>query len=148
VMEKIRVTESGVEGTGPMAQRIYDLYNGKQYIGQLSSFEISPFLVSLSSAKDNENNSFHKVILNGSVISEIILKTAPIFDAREFAEILQRNLSLRPGDIKLYDDVGVITVMEKIRVTESGVEGTGPMAQRIYDLYNDYISKRKKGDNK
>jgi hypothetical protein len=82
------------------------------------------------------------------VISEIILKTAPIFDAREFAEILQRNLSLRPGDIKLYDDVGVITVMEKIRVTESGVEGTGPMAQRIYDLYNDYISKRKKGDNK
>ncbi|MFP3205075.1 MAG: Lsm family RNA-binding protein [Metallosphaera yellowstonensis] len=127
---------------------IVRLTNGKQYIGQLSSFEISPFLVSLSSAKDNENNSFHKVILNGSVISEIILKTAPIFDAREFAEILQRNLSLRPGDIKLYDDVGVITVMEKIRVTESGVEGTGPMAQRIYDLYNDYISKRKKGDNK
>ncbi|EHP69478.1 small nuclear ribonucleoprotein [Metallosphaera yellowstonensis MK1] len=127
---------------------IVRLTNGKQYIGQLSSFEISPFLVSLSSAKDNENNSFHKVILNGSVISEIILKAAPIFDAREFAEILQRNLSLRPGDIKLYDDVGVITVMEKIRVTESGVEGTGPMAQRIYDLYNDYISKRKKGDNK
>lgn len=127
---------------------IVKLINGKQYIGQLSSFEISPFLISLLNAKDNENNLFHKVILNGSIVSEIILKTAPIFDAREFAEILQRSLSLRPGDIKLYDDVGVVTVMEKIRVTENGVEGTGPMAQRIYDLYNDYISKRKKGDNK
>ncbi|PVU75431.1 Sm ribonucleo, partial [Acidianus hospitalis] len=48
---------------------IIKLTNGKTYTGQLSSFEIDPFMVSISNAKDNENNVYYKAIINGSIIS-------------------------------------------------------------------------------
>ncbi|AEB96119.1 conserved hypothetical protein [Metallosphaera cuprina Ar-4] len=105
-------------------------------------------MISLVNAKDGENNTFYKVVINGDVISEIIAKSTPVFDVREFADLLQKSLGLRPGDVKLYEEVGVITVLERIKVSESGVEGSGPMAQRIYDLYNDYVAKKKKGEMK
>ncbi len=60
---------------------------------------------------------------------------------------LEKDLNLRPGDVKIYDDVGILTVMDKIKVSEMGVEGTGPLAQRVYEIYNEYMSKRKKESN-
>jgi len=33
--------------------------------------------------------------------------------------------------------------MDKIRVTEKGVEGSGPMAERVKDIFNDFIEKAK-----
>ncbi|QKQ99873.1 Sm ribonucleo [Metallosphaera tengchongensis] len=127
---------------------IVKLSNGRSYSGLLSSYELNPFIIGLANAKDNENNVYYKVFINGLMISEVIVKSPPLFDVREFAEMLQKTLGLRQGDVKLYEEAGVITVMEKIKVSESGVEGSGPMAQRIYDLYNDYIAKKKKGDVK
>lgn len=123
---------------------IIKLTNGKTYTGQLSSFEIDPFMVSISNAKDNENNVYYKAIINGSIISEILIKNAPIFDVKEFASLIEKSLNLRPGDIKVYEEAGVITVLEKIKVTENGVEGSGPLAQRIYDLFNEYVEKKKR----
>jgi small nuclear ribonucleoprotein (snRNP)-like protein len=123
---------------------IIKLTNGKTYTGQLSSFEIDPFMVSISNAKDNENNVYYKAIINGNIISEILIKNAPIFDVKEFASLIEKSLNLRPGDIKVYEEAGVITVLEKIKVTENGVEGSGPLAQRIYDLFNEYVEKKKR----
>lgn len=127
---------------------IIKLTNGKTYTGQLSSFEIDPFIVSISNAKDNENNVYYKAIINGSIISEILIKNAPIFDVKEFASLIEKSLNLRPGDIKVYEEAGVITVLEKIKVTENGVEGSGPLAQRIYDLFNEYVEKKKRENSR
>ncbi|AOL16147.1 Sm ribonucleo [Sulfolobus sp. A20] len=118
--------------------------NNKTYIGQLSAFETSPFIISLTNAKDESNNIVYKLIINGNLISEIIVKSPPLFEPREFAEIVEKSLNLRPGDIKVYEETGVVTILDKIKVTQNGVEGSGPMAQRIYDIYNDYINKKKK----
>jgi len=98
----------------------------------------------LVNARDNENNQYSRVILNGMVISEVLVKSSPTFDVKEFAEILERSLSLRPGDIKVYEDAQLVTVMDRIKVSEAGVEGTGPLAQRVYDVFTDY-TKRKQG---
>ncbi|AWR94445.1 Lsm family RNA-binding protein [Acidianus brierleyi] len=123
---------------------IVKLVNNRVYTGQLSSYELTPFIISLSNAKDNDNNTFFKVILNGNNITEILVKNAPLFDVKEFADIIEHSLNLRPGDVKVYEEAGVITVLERIKVTEGGVEGNGPLAQRIYDMYNDYMSKKRK----
>ncbi|MEM0374544.1 MAG: Lsm family RNA-binding protein [Sulfolobaceae archaeon] len=123
---------------------VVKMINNKTYTGTLSSYETSPFLIALSNAKDENNNVYYKVILNGSFIQEILIKTAPIFDPKEFAEILTRTLGLRSGDVRVYEEAGIVTVLDKIKVSESGVEGSGPLAQRIYDIFNDYISKKKK----
>jgi|BEDMetMinimDraft_1075159.scaffolds.fasta_scaffold00517_2 small nuclear ribonucleoprotein (snRNP)-like protein len=120
------------------------LTSGRTYSGVLSSFESSSLMLSLVNARDNENNQYSRVILNGMVISEVLVKSSPTFDVKEFAEILERSLSLRPGDIKVYEDAQLVTVMDRIKVSEAGVEGTGPLAQRVYDVFTDY-TKRKQG---
>ncbi|BDB97174.1 Lsm family RNA-binding protein [Saccharolobus caldissimus] len=118
--------------------------NNKTYIGQLYAYELSPFIISLINVKDENNNVFYKLLINGNIISEIIIKNPPLFEPREFAEIVERSLNLRPADIKVYEEAGVVTILEKIKVSQNGVEGSGPMAQRIYDIYNEYINKKKK----
>ncbi|BBG24451.1 Lsm family RNA-binding protein [Sulfuracidifex tepidarius] len=120
------------------------LTNSKTYTGTFYSFELNPFLITLIDAKDSEKNSFYKIIINGNVIEEIQIKNPPTFDVKEFGQKLEKDLNLRPGDVKIYEDVGILTVMDRIKVSEVGVEGTGPLAQRVYEIYNDYISKRKK----
>lgn len=124
---------------------IVKLSNNKTYSGILSSFELSPFMISLTNAKDNENNTYYKVIINGSLITEILVKNAPIFDPREFAELVAKELNIRPADIKVYEEAGIVTILDKIKVSENGVEGSGPLAQKVYDIYNTYIEKKKKG---
>ncbi|EWG07260.1 MAG: Sm-like ribonucleoprotein core [Candidatus Aramenus sulfurataquae] len=120
------------------------LNNNRTYVGQLSAYELSPFIISLANAKDNDNNVYFKVILNGNNITEILVKTAPLFDVKEFADLVEKSLNLRPGDVKVYEEAGVVTVLEKIKVTEAGVEGSGPLAQRVFDIYNEYVSKKRK----
>lgn len=119
------------------------LTNNRIYTGQLTSFETSPFIITLTNAKDNDNNRFYKVIINGNLISEILVQSQPLFNPKEFAEIVQKSLNLRQADIKVYEEAGIIVILDKIKVSENGVEGSGPMAQRVYDLYNEYIEKRK-----
>ncbi|AWR97247.1 Sm ribonucleo [Acidianus sulfidivorans JP7] len=120
------------------------LTNNRTYSGQLVSFDVTPFLIILSNAKDNENNVFYKVIINGDSISEILVQSQPIFNPKEFADIVQKSLNLRQADIKVYEDAGIVVILEKIKVSENGVEGSGALAQRIYDLFTEYIEKRKK----
>jgi small nuclear ribonucleoprotein (snRNP)-like protein len=124
---------------------IVKLSNNKTYSGVLSSFELSPFMISLTNAKDNENNTYYKVIINGSLITEILVKNAPIFDPREFAELVAKELNIRSADIKVYEEAGIVTILDKIKVSENGVEGSGPLAQKVYDIYNSYVEKKKKG---
>ncbi|HII74998.1 MULTISPECIES: Lsm family RNA-binding protein [Sulfurisphaera] len=121
------------------------LINNKIYYGTLSSYELSPFILTLTNAKDNDNNTYYKVILNGNSITEILVKSSPIFDPKEFADLVTKELNLRAGDAKVYEEAGVVVILDRIKVSENGVEGSGPLAQRIYDLYNDYINKKKKG---
>lgn len=123
------------------------LTDSRTYTGTFYSFELNPFIITLLNAKDSDKNIYYKVIINGNLVKEIQLKNAPIFDVKEFGQKLEKDLNLRPGDVKIYDDVGILTVMDKIKVSEMGVEGTGPLAQRVYEIYNEYMSKRKKESN-
>lgn len=102
-------------------------------------------MVSLLNAKDNDNNMYYKVIINGNMITEILVKSAPLFDPREFADVITKELNLRTTDIKVYEEAGVVTILDRVKVTENGVEGSGPLAQKVYDIFNSYIDKKKKG---
>jgi len=45
--------------------------------------------------------------------------------------------------VKLYEDAGVIVVMDKIRVSERGiVEGSGPAAERVKRVYDEFIKEK------
>ena len=82
-----------------------------------------------------------KIIINGSFIKEIRLMEKP-FDLKALADRFSRVF---PGLVKLREDVRAIIVMDKIKVTQNGIEeGTGLAADRIKAIYDEFIRETKK----
>ena len=45
--------------------------------------------------------------------------------------------------VRYIPEARVITVMERIRVTEKGVEGAGPIAERVRTIYERFVEEWK-----
>ena len=112
--------------------------DGKTFEGKLSGFDHPSLNISLVEVKAGDE-TYPKVIIRGDVIAEIIAKEKPLFDAREFAEILKKYF---PNLVKVHEEAGVVMVGDRIRITEKGVEGVGPIADRVRKLFNDYIESK------
>ncbi|MGI0024333.1 MAG: Lsm family RNA-binding protein [Nitrososphaera sp.] len=88
-----------------------------------------------------EAHGILKLIVNGSFVKEIRLMEKP-FDFKALAERLARVF---PGLVKIREDVGAIIVMDKIKVTQAGVEeGTGLSADRVRQVYDDFMRETRK----
>jgi small nuclear ribonucleoprotein (snRNP)-like protein len=82
-----------------------------------------------------------KVILNGSFVKEIKLMEKP-FDFKALSDRLARVF---PGLVKVREDVGAIIVMDKIKVTQDGIEeGVGLAADRVKAIYDEFMRETKK----
>jgi small nuclear ribonucleoprotein (snRNP)-like protein len=82
-----------------------------------------------------------KLILNGSFVKEIKLMEKP-FDFKALSDRLARVF---PGLVKIREDVGAIIVMDKIKVTQAGVEeGVGLAADRVKTIYEEFMRETKK----
>jgi small nuclear ribonucleoprotein (snRNP)-like protein len=109
----------------------------KTYIGTLTGIDEKLDLV-----LDNlEGQGILKMIVNGSYVKEIKLMEKP-FDYKALADRLSRVF---PGLVKIREDVGAIIVMEKIKVTEDGIqEGSGLAADRVKAIFDEFIRETKK----
>lgn len=115
------------------------LKNGKKYVGELKGLNPETLTCVLIKAKrEDETTEIHRICLNGDQISEIYLEEAP-FDLTGLKDELEQ-IFRRPGDVKVYDEAGLIVVLERVRVSESGVEGTGPVADRVRAIFERYAS--------
>ena len=115
------------------------LKNGRKYVGELKG--LSPETLScvlIKAKRDEETNEIHRICLNGDQIAELYLEEAP-FNLLGLKDELER-IFRRPGDVKVYDEAGLIVVLERVKVSESGVEGTGPVADRVRAIFNRYAS--------
>ena len=82
-----------------------------------------------------------KIILNGSFVKEIKLMEKP-FDFKALSDRISRVF---PGLVKIREDVGAIIVMDKIKVTQAGIEeGSGLGADRVKTIYDEFIREIKK----
>ncbi len=113
--------------------------SGKTYKGILKGFDVNTLSLVLADAKDNEGNLAHRVFINGNNIVELI-KTEEPFDLGGLADELQKIFP--PGEVKYLEDARVISILNKIRVTEEGVEGTGPIAERVRKVYEHYFEEK------
>ena len=108
----------------------------QSYIGTFKGFDPSSLSVCLSDAKDEQQKSQDLVFIMGQFIQQIVLAERP-FDLvglqNEIGRLFPR------GEVKLDHDARVILVLNKVKVTESGVEGTGPIAERVQKIYESYI---------
>jgi small nuclear ribonucleoprotein (snRNP)-like protein len=88
-----------------------------------------------------EGHGILKMILNGTFVKEIRLMEKP-FDFKALADRLSRVF---PGLVKIREDVGAIIVMDKIKVTQAGIEeGSGLAADRVRAVYDEFIRETKK----
>jgi len=112
----------------------------KSYSGTLIGINPDNMSLCLSEAKDQSGQPLHRVVLNGAVVAKIFAVEKP-FDLKALSERLEKVF---PTMVKLYDDKGFIWVMDKIKVTEKGIaEGTGPAAERVQKVYEQFLSEMK-----
>ncbi|MGQ9718329.1 MAG: Lsm family RNA-binding protein [Nitrososphaerales archaeon] len=81
----------------------------------------------------------YKVVLNSDFVKEIRLMEKP-FDLRALAERLNRVF---PGMVKIMEDIRSIIVMDKIKVTEQGVEGSGLAVERVKSVFDEFMRETK-----
>ena len=113
---------------------------GKTYSGTLVGINPDTLSLCLAEAKDEKGKDLHRVFLNGSVVAQILSVEKP-FDLKALSERLEKVF---PTMVKLYEDKGFIWVMERVKVTESGVvEGSGPAAERVQKVYEQFVSEIK-----
>jgi small nuclear ribonucleoprotein (snRNP)-like protein len=111
--------------------------DGKSFMGSLVGVDPDSLNLCLAEAKDDKGRVVHRVVLNGSVVAQILAIEKP-FDLRALADRLEKVF---PTLVKLYEDKGFIWVMEKIKVTEKGVvEGSGPAAERVQKVFSQFMS--------
>ena len=109
----------------------------KNYSGTLSAIDEK-----LDTVLENvEGHGILRIIINGSFVKEIKLLEKP-FDLKGLADRISRVF---PGLVKIRDDVKAIIVMDKIKVTEYGIEeGSGLAADRVKSIYEEFMREFKK----
>ena len=109
---------------------------GKIYEGNLLGFDSQSMSVALGEVKGTQGTLYHRLFLTGSNIAKIMATDTP-FNLDGLKERIERVF---PNMVQYFPEAGVLVVMNKIRVNETGViEGTGPAASRVQDIYTRFI---------
>ena len=111
---------------------------GKEYGGVILGIDEGLNLVLDKVTGAGEHVS--KIAINGSNVREVRLAAKP-FDYKALGDRLNRVF---PGLVQVREDIGTIMVMDKIKVTEKGVEGTGLAVDKARAIYDEFIRETKK----
>ncbi len=60
-------------------------------------------------------------------------------DLRELAKILEKYF---PGMVKYVEEANIILIGDRVRVSEAGVEGSGPLAKRVKEIFDEFLRSR------
>ena len=111
--------------------------SGKIFNGLLKAWNPDTFDICIANVKEAKN-SYFKVFLRGPIISEILIMEQP-FNLQGLADELQERLNLLPADVKLFEDARIIQVLNKVKVSEKGVDGIGPVADRVRAVFESFM---------
>ncbi|MHA1143567.1 MAG: Lsm family RNA-binding protein [Candidatus Helarchaeota archaeon] len=114
----------------------------KVYSGTLLGMERQKMSICLGPAEDDEGNEFERIFIYGQHILEII-ETAKGFDLQALTEEISKLFP--KGQVQYFPDARSIMVLNKIKVTEFGVEGSGPLAESVRNVYNKFVEKMQFG---
>ncbi|HFC49560.1 MAG TPA: hypothetical protein ENJ59_02380 [Thermofilum sp.] len=113
---------------------------GREYKGFLLGYLSPELSLMLGDVQDSQGNKFPRVVISGHFVSEIILAEEPL-DLEGFAKKLE---GIFPHNVKYYPEAKLITVMDRIKITEKGVEGGGPVADKIREMFEAYVKEWRK----
>lgn len=110
---------------------------GKQYEGVLLGYDSNSMSIVLGDIKSVQGTLIHRLFLSGNNLAKILATDRP-FNLLGLKERLDRVF---PNMVQIYAEAGVLVVMGKIRLNETGIiEGTGPAADRVRDIYQRFLN--------
>ncbi len=116
-----------------------NLEGGKVYTGTLKSYETNTLSLCLTDAEDEGGNIYSKVFIKGDKIIDFFQIEGGINLRELYMEI---SKVFPPGDVEFLEDNNVILVLKKVKVTENGVEGEGPVARRVREIYDRFMAEK------
>jgi len=118
------------------------LSSGACFEGTVAALNPSDYSLWLGEVREKDGEFYDKVFVSGRSIEYLmVLEAGP--DLSKLAERLGRVF---PNMVRYIKEAEVILVMDRIRVTKDGVvEGTGPAADRVRKVYEEWIKEEAKG---
>jgi small nuclear ribonucleoprotein (snRNP)-like protein len=111
--------------------------SGKVYTGTVRGIDQTTLTVVLSDVRlEGESESIPKIFIYGnSIVSFSVAQEE--FSLEGLSKELEKTFP--PGGVRFFADTGVIVVMNKIRITQDGVDGVGPLYERVLAIYNEWM---------
>ena len=109
---------------------------GRMYKGRLEAIDGDLNLI----LRDVEGIDSSHVIINGSFVKEVQVIERPL-DVHALADRLGKVF---PGLVRVKDDIATIIIMDKIKVTERGVEGGGLAAEKAKAIFDEFVKETRK----
>ncbi len=117
-----------------------ELTNGKKYSGTLVGIDQNTLSIILSEViiGDGEGSIPKIFIYGGNIISFSVAEKEISLEG--LAKELEKQFP--PGGIQFYSDRQIIVVMNKIRISAEGVDGQGPLYERVYAVAEPWLRDR------
>jgi small nuclear ribonucleoprotein (snRNP)-like protein len=109
---------------------------GKTYSGTLKGIDQNTLSIILSDVIADGETSIPKIFLYGSSIVSFSVAEREV-SLEGLAKELEKTFP--PGGVQFYPDTGIILVMNKIRISKDGIEGSGPLYERVAVIADDWL---------
>ncbi|ABL88129.1 Like-Sm ribonucleoprotein, core [Pyrobaculum islandicum DSM 4184] len=113
------------------------LSNGEVYKGILHAVDNQLNIV-LANAISKTGERYTRVFIMYRYIVHIDSIEKRI-DLREFAKQAEK---IFPGMVKYLEETNTVIIGDKVRVSEIGVEGVGPVAERVKRLFEEFLKSK------
>lgn len=120
-------------------QVVVETVNGEKLTGRLKSFDPKTLSVILEDIVVG-GETYKKLIISGESVARVYLKEKKL-DMEKLKGLIEKYF---PNLVEYRKDIGVIIVMNRVRVTDKGVEGPpGPATERVRRLFEDFVKGRR-----
>ena len=122
---------------GTLVDKIVKVYIDKDkfFVGQLKGISEDSNLI-LINAKNEKSKAFPKLFIRSSSYNYVSLEEEPF----PMLALSERIASIfTKGHVDYIEDQNIISILSgKIVVSESGVKGSGPSAERVKKIYDQF----------
>jgi len=122
---------------GLLLDKIVKVYldGDKFFVGQLKGVSEDSNLI-LTNAKNEKNKDFPKLLIRSSFYNFVSVEEEP-FPIKALSE---RIATIFSGHVNFIEDQNIISILNgKIIVDENGVRGSGPSADRVKKIYEQFM---------
>jgi small nuclear ribonucleoprotein (snRNP)-like protein len=109
---------------------------GKTYSGTLKGIDQTSLSIILSDVTAEGETSIPKIFIYGSSIVSFSVAEREV-SLEGLAKELEKTFP--PGGVQFYPETGIILVMNKIRISKDGLEGSGPLYERVAVIAEDWL---------